>query len=172
MRFGGFQAITPYNLNSCSSYPFYCKNIVVSDQIFVSLCIAVSAAFMRLGDKCVVPYSCTPRTLISPLVSSFNRYREKNTSASVASNEHAASISYESSVLNANSDYVPSNESDKSDAHATLLPSNPSSVESSMSSSAYPAGCVLSSDEIFCWTTWLCLSFYTTLSTLLLSNYL
>jgi hypothetical protein len=145
MGFVGFQAITPYNLDSCSSYPFYCKNIVLSDQIFVSLCIAVSAAFMRLGDKCVVPYSWTPWTLI---FSSFNRYREKNTSASVAFNEHPASIRYES-----NSDYVPSNESNKSHSHATLLPSNPSSVESNKSFSAYPTGDVLRSSEIFCRTT-------------------
>jgi hypothetical protein len=55
MGFIGLESVTPYNVSSCTSRPFYCKNILLSDQLIVSLCIAVSAAFMRLGHKCDAP---------------------------------------------------------------------------------------------------------------------
>ena len=53
MGFIGFRSRVPYDLSRCPSVvvPFYCINIQSSDQILVSVCIAVSAAAMRLGAK-------------------------------------------------------------------------------------------------------------------------
>jgi hypothetical protein len=61
MGFVGFRAIIPYNFSSCPSFqPCYCKNISLSDQLLVALCVAVSAAFMRLGTKCPAPEQMRP----------------------------------------------------------------------------------------------------------------
>jgi hypothetical protein len=53
MGFVGFQPVTPYNVTACPSRLFYCTNTDVFQQILVSVCIAVSVALMRLGEKCV-----------------------------------------------------------------------------------------------------------------------
>jgi hypothetical protein len=51
MGFIGLQAATPYADNGCPPRPFYCQKIHRINQIAVSLCIAISAALMRLGIK-------------------------------------------------------------------------------------------------------------------------
>jgi hypothetical protein len=51
MGFIGLQSVTPYNVSSCVSPPFYCQNLDSRRQLLVAICLAASVCVMRLGLK-------------------------------------------------------------------------------------------------------------------------